>query len=76
MKTKINNFRFFLFGAVIEGILILKYLLKAIFTVPKSPNIGNIVPHICAFKVGALLLYPVYIEYIDYFSGFMFIDFP
>jgi hypothetical protein len=64
-----------LIGAVIVGILFLKYLLKAMVTVPVSPNIGNITPHIMAFKVGALLLYPTFIEYIDYCSGFMFADF-
>lgn len=33
-------------------------------------------PHIMAFKVGALLLFPTYIEYINYCSGFMYADFP
>jgi hypothetical protein len=70
------DFPFFIIGAVITGILFFKYLLKALATVPKSPNIGNIIPHILAFKVGALLLYPTYIEYINYCTGFMYADFP
>lgn len=33
-------------------------------------------PHILCFKVGALLLFPTYFEYINYCSGFMYADFP
>lgn len=58
------------------GLCAVKYLLKALATVPKSTDIGNIMPHIFAFKVGALLLFPTYFEYINYCSGFMYADFP
>ena len=33
-------------------------------------------PHILSMKVGALILFPAYIEYINYASGFMTADFP
>ena len=39
-------------------------------------NPGNIIPHVLAFKVGALLLYPTFMEYIQFCSGFMYADFP
>jgi hypothetical protein len=44
--------------------------------VSRSQNLGNIVPHILALKVGALLLFPTYVEYVSYCSGFMYVDLP
>jgi hypothetical protein len=61
VQVTASSFPFYIIGATIMGILFLKYLLKAVMTVPLSPNLGNIVPHIEAFKVGALLLYPTYL---------------
>lgn len=75
-KEYTSNFPFYAIGAAITAILFLKFLLKSLATVPKSPNMGNIIPHILAFKVGALLLFPTYFEYISYCSGFMYADFP
>jgi hypothetical protein len=76
ITTKLQRFPFFIFGAFISAVLFAKYLLKALITAPKSANIGNIIPHIFAFKVGALFLHPTYMEYINFCSGFMFVDFP
>ena len=57
-------------------ILFIKYSVKALVTVPESLNPGNIIPHVLAFKVGALLLFPTYLEYVQYCLGFMTADFP
>jgi hypothetical protein len=70
------NFPFYIIGVIIICILFVKYLIKAVVTVPNSPNIGNIIPHILSLKVGALILYPTYLEYINFCYGFMFADFP
>jgi hypothetical protein len=70
------NFPFYIIGAIITCILFVKYLLKATITVPNSPNIGNIIPHILSLKVGALLFYPTYLEYINFCYGFMLADLP
>jgi hypothetical protein len=59
--TRSVNFPFYIFGAIIVLILLIIYLIKALITVPQSPNIGNIIPHIMAFKVGAMLLFPTYL---------------
>lgn len=61
---------------VLVVILYIKYSVKALKTVPESHNLGNIIGHILAFKVGALLLYPTFMEYIQFCSGFMLPDFP
>jgi hypothetical protein len=61
IQSKSVNFPFFIFGAIVILILLIKYFVKAVITVPQSPNIGNIIPHIMAFKVGALLLFPTYL---------------
>lgn len=58
------------------GFMFLMFLIKALITVPLSENLGNIMPHILAHKVGALLVYPTYLEFISYCSGFMYADFP
>lgn len=63
-------------GALFVLILFVKYSVKALITVPESLNPGNIIPHILAFKVGAILLYPTYLEYVQFCSGFMYADFP
>ena len=61
---------------VIVVFLFIKYLIKAIYTVPKSTDMGQIIPHILAMKCGALILFPTYLEYYDYCSGFMIADIP
>jgi hypothetical protein len=57
---QVGNFKYFIIGATIVIILFIKYLFKALVSAPLSPNIGNIIPHILAYKVGALLLYPTF----------------
>ena len=64
------------FGAFFVLLMFIKYSVKALKTVPESLNPGNIIPHILAFKVGALLLFPTYLEYVQFCSGFMYADFP
>lgn len=63
-------------GVIFVVIIFVKYSIKSLLTVPLSLNMGNIIPHILAFKVGALLLYPTFMEYIQFSSGFMAADFP
>lgn len=43
------------------GLMVIMFLVKALITVPTSGNLGNIMPHILAHKVGALLIYPTYV---------------
>lgn len=63
-------------GVLFVVIVFVKYSVKALVTVPESPNPGNIIPHLFAYKIGALLLYPTYIEYMQFCYGFMAADFP
>ena len=63
-------------GMVITVLLLVKYTIKACWTVPNSMNLGHIIPHIFALKAGALILYPTYREYINYCTGFMTADLP
>lgn len=51
---------YFLIGLIITVVLFIKYSIKALKTVPNSPNHGHIIPHIFAIKTGALILYPTY----------------
>lgn len=44
--------------------------------VQNSLDYGQVIPHILSMKVGALILFPTYVEYIDYASGFMSADLP
>jgi hypothetical protein len=37
---------------------------------------GQIVPHVLAMKMPALLMYPMYVEYVEYGYGWMSADFP
>ena len=71
-----GNFMLEAIGIIFVVILFIKYSVKALATVPESLNPGNIIPHILAFKVGALLLYPTYLEYVQFCTGFMSADFP
>lgn len=61
---------------VVTVVVLIKYSVKACYTVPNSLNLGHIIPHIFALKAGALILYPTYIEYINYCTGFMTADLP
>ena len=71
-----SNFLLEIIGTLFVLILFIKYSVKALVTVPESLNPGNIIPHVLAFKVGALLLFPTYLEYVQYCLGFMTADFP
>ena len=65
-----------MFGIIITLLLLINYLTKSICSNPKSTDYGQIIPHVFALKTGILILFPVYIEYYDYCSGFMVADFP
>ena len=71
-----SNFILSIIGIFFVVVLFIKYSIKALATVPESLNPGNIIPHVLAFKIGALLLFPTFMEYIQYCSGFMYADFP
>ena len=72
----VNNYFYHLFGIIVIFVLFIGYLIKATCTVPKSHDLGQVTPHIFAMKCGALILFPTYVEYFDYCSGFMNADFP
>lgn len=72
----VNNYWYHLFGVIVVCVLFLSYLMKASCTVPTSEDQGQIIPHILALKAGVLILYPTYIEYYDYCSGYMVGDLP
>ena len=57
----LNNYQYHIFGIVIICILFVKYLVKALYSVPRSADMGQIIPHILALKSGVLILYPTYI---------------
>ena len=57
------------------GIIFVCYSFKTC-AVQNSLDYGQVIPHILSMKVGALILFPTYIEYIDYSSGFMSADLP
>lgn len=66
----------FIIGIIVTLFLFIKYLVKALKTVPYSPNIGNIIGHVFALKTGGMILYPTYAEYIDFCYGFTTADLP
>lgn len=57
----VNLYWYHLFGIIVVCILFIKFLIKALFSVPKSGDMGQITPHILAVKCGALILFPTYI---------------
>lgn len=65
-----------LFGYVIVAVLALKYLVKATCTVPGSPEMGDILPQVMSLKAPAFFIYPSYMEFVYYCSGFMVADLP
>jgi len=71
-----NSSFLYIIGIIITVFVMVKYLMKALKTVPDSKNQGYIIPHVFAIKCGALILYPTYSEYAGYCSGFMTADFP
>jgi hypothetical protein len=49
-----------IFGYVITALLLIKYLLKALWLVPLSPEMGDILPQFLALKSPAFIVYPTY----------------
>lgn len=67
---------YFIIGISILALLLLEYILKLSCTVPHTPDKGNIIPHIMAFKCGSLAIYPAFPEYINYCYGYALVDLP
>lgn len=63
---KNNTQYYWLFGCFITVILIMLYLLKICWTIPKTSNTGEIIPHILLMKVPAMVIYPTLGGYINY----------
>lgn len=54
-----SRFMFYsLFGYVVTSLLLIKYLFKAIYSVPGSPEMGDIIPQVLALKSPAFIIYP------------------
>ena len=65
-----------IFGYVITSLLVIKYLLKAAWSAPCSPEMGNLIPQVRALKAPAFMIYPTFLEFVYYCAGFMIPDFP
>lgn len=65
-----------IFGYVITSLLVIKYLLKAAWSAPCSPEMGNLIPQVLALKAPAFMIYPTFLEFVYYCAGFMIPDFP
>lgn len=50
-----------IFGYIITGLFIFKYLLKAICTVPSSEEMGDIMPQVFALKAPAFIIFPSFL---------------
>lgn len=72
----IDTFYFYIIGIVIVGVMFIGYGGKVIWAEKHNGDYGQIIPHILCMKTGALLLFPVQVEYINYAKGFMVADFP
>ncbi len=49
------------FGYVITGLFIVKYVVKALWTVPGSAEMGDIIPQVLALKALAFMIYPTFL---------------
>lgn len=65
-----------IFGYVITCLFIIKYILKATCSVPGSAEMGDLIPQVLALKAPAFMIYPTFMEFVYYCSGFMIPDFP
>jgi len=50
-----------IFGYVVTVLFICKYLVKALWSVPASPEMGEIIPQVLALKAPAFMIYPTYL---------------
>ena len=50
-----------IFGIIITVLVLINYIVKALWTVPSSPEIGQIMPHIFALKMPALIIFPTFL---------------
>ena len=69
-----RSFLMEIIGVIFVVIIFIKYSIKSPLTAPLSLNMGNIIPHMLTFKVGALLF--DFHGYIQFSSGFMAAYFP
>lgn len=67
---------FSVFGYVVTILFIIKYIFKAVWSVPNSPEMGDIIPQVLALKAPAFMVFPTYLEFLYYCSGYMIVDFP
>jgi hypothetical protein len=65
-----------IFGFSVTVLLLAKYVFKAVYSVPNSPEMGDIIPQVLALKSPAFILYPGYFEWYYYCLGFTIPDFP
>lgn len=49
------------FGYVITCLLIIKYIIKAAWSVPSSPEMGDLIPQVLALKAPAFMIYPSFL---------------
>jgi hypothetical protein len=67
---------FWTFGAVLTLLLLTLSLLKICWTLPKTTDAGDIIPHVLLMKVPAMAIYPSLGGYINYCSGFLLAELP
>ena len=72
----VYDYKFHYVGIVISVYLIIFNLLKGVVLDPNGKDKGQLTAHILFLKTPALMLYPTFVELIDYCAGFMFADLP
>ena len=60
-KGEEKIYAFSIFGILITIFFLISYIIKGIYTVPNSHEMGQIMPHIFALKMPALILFPSYL---------------
>ena len=72
-----SKYRIFsLVGITFCTLFFIQYVIKSMCTVPKSKEMGDILPHLMALKAPGLLVFPSYMEFIFYCYGYMVFEFP
>ena len=51
---------YYLFGYVILPLYFINFAIKTFYTVPTSPNRGDVIPHIISLKMIAISIFPSY----------------
>ena len=73
---QLHNQYYYVFGLLVTLYILFFYLIKAACVTPFAFDKGQLIAHILFLKTPVLMVYPTYVELINYCSGFMMADFP